>query len=127
MHHAFLPKSSILDVVVQEVVCAHRVCSIVVFRVLNNRIGGRSSSSEHRDDDDDDIDHSHHHRLDASSRDDNRRRRRKYDIGELMRNGRVSIIPAFDRTSDELRDALTYETCLMIRDELMGLLSLDVE
>jgi len=93
--HAFLPKSSIIDVVVLEVVWPHCVWSHVVFRVLDN-IGP--------DDDDDDGS--------ASSGD--------RSVRNLLRKGRVIVVPAF--YPHECRGMLTYEQCLRVRDEVEVLL-----
>ena len=98
--HAFLPKSSIIDVVVLEVVWPHCVWSHVVFRVLDNN---------GPDDDDDDYDDGGS----ASSSGDR-------SVRNLLRKGRVIVVPAF--YPHECRGMLTYEQCLRVRDEVGSLL-----
>jgi len=95
--HAFLPRSSIIDVVVVEVVWPHCVWSQVVFRVLDDN---------GPDDDDYDDDGS------ASSGD--------RPVRNLLRKGRVIVVPAFH--PHECRGMMTYEQCLRVRDEMEGLL-----
>ena len=93
--HAFLPKSSIIDVVVLEVVWPHCVWSHVVFRVLDNNGP------------DDDYD-------DGSASSGDR------SVRNLLRKGRVIVVPAF--YPHECRGMLTYEQCLRVRDEVEVLL-----
>ena len=98
--HAFLPKSSIIDVVVLEVVWPHCVWSHVVFRVLDNGDGGDGDGGDSGDG--------------GGSPPGDR------SVRDLLRRGRVSVVPAFHPR--ECRGMLTYEQCLRVRDEVGSLL-----
>ncbi len=96
---AFIPRHRILDVIVMEVVWPHCVWTQVAFRVVNEAHCGRS----HRDP---------HPQTEQSEPE---------SVEELLRHGRVSIIPAFP---EECRGWLTYRECLVVQSELERLLGI---
>ncbi|KAL3794118.1 hypothetical protein ACHAW5_008754 [Stephanodiscus triporus] len=123
--HAFLPRCRIIDVVVLEVVWPHRVWSQVVFRVVAN-------GPDHRDDvilfdrspGGGDTSHLREGGIPPppGAGEGLTRDRSTTAVRDLLRSGRVSIVPAFH--PHECRGKLTYVQCLAVQAELEGLLGI---